>query len=1264
MGETHPAPIPWEKVYIFVSSTFNDMHADRDYLVKRVFPELQDWCERHKLRLVEIDLRWGVTEQDAAHNKNVVKVCLSRIDDCRPFFLCFLGQRRGWVPKEEDVSAATFEAFPDLRSVVGASSVTEMEVLHALISPLHHSLPRDTAKPAEYYEPAKYAFFYLRDPSYLGQLPADPPMLRETYTNEAVEDEGERAEHDRELKKWREDIASGSRPSHSYEAKWDPNAATPELTLPLQCPSTEPAHIERWQRQWQKAGMTAPGLDLEDNPVEAGKAREFNSRMSSGRLVDFECEGARLSKIIIKELQEAIAARYPAHSEVGREDELQREIDQQEQFLFTGSEGFIERDGDFAELDDYAESDSNGLFVVTAPGGMGKSTLLANWVDRYRRRIEGRTDHSIHFRFIGQSDGTTTIYSMLRLLLSEIKEVAHKLDQEIPLEPTELRNEWPALLEAIGAHGKTVIVIDALNQLESGLSDVSWLPRQLPHNIKLIVSFKRGDPAAEQLYERLSEGGQVELVEVNPFGGLDDRRRLVRAYLSQYLKELDAAHLETLINLHGAENPLYLKVVLSELRVFGAYSNLAAKIHSDFGDTPVSAFVRVLERLENDPAYSPIDPKQAVSLLFGLLAHARRGLSVDELTSLLIRALGLDDTEEGREAAGDTVNLFLRQVRSSLARREGRYDFLFESFKIAAQQCYVVKGNTETISRRSYREWHQCLASYFASLPTWQEAAPSFEAARQPARRKVAELPHHLIQAQQWHSVEETLCDLDFIEAKCAAGMAVDLVADYHLALAAMHANAGVQEGQSAESATDRQASLELLARLIQREVPILVRDPGVVPSHLHNMLFLREGGSRSAGPWLDYARTYLEKRSWLRLTNRPQLPMSDKALLHVLEHNVTIDAIAWSPKGILACAVTDGTIQLWDPESGRRLTSCADAASFLSWSPDGSRLASARTFPSWQTPSPEGVVVRLRDETGVLLRLFSGHTKEVTSFAWSADGSLLGYGSADGAVRVWNVASGDCKLLVKDLGYRPVPVFSPQGGSVAITHSWGEGIWDLATGQQRAQFVDHPGVGLLEWSTSGQLIATGGGDKAVRIWDGTTGALRAVVESPFASVEGLAWSPDSRLLAWAGARSICLWDPATKEAFSLGGQQGNIIALVWSLDSRWMASATSREVVVWDMKSRKRQCVLKAHGGHVLELAWSPDSRTLASSSGSTVCLWDPSLKASKGDPRGHRYPPQVVVWSPDSSLLASMSENEDHTVRIWNGNSGRPEAILMTSA
>ena len=76
---------------------------------------------------------------------------------------------------------------------------------------------------------------------------------------------------------------------------------------------------------------------------------------------------------------------------------------------------------------------------------------------------------------------------------------------------------------------------------------------------------------------------------MQPFEDLEDRRRLVRAYLSMYLKELDETHLEELIRIPAARNPLYLMIVLSELRVFGSFAGLGDKVRSDFGETPESA---------------------------------------------------------------------------------------------------------------------------------------------------------------------------------------------------------------------------------------------------------------------------------------------------------------------------------------------------------------------------------------------------------------------------------------------------------------------------------------------------------------------------------------------------------------------------------------------------------------------------------------------------------------------------------------------------
>jgi len=59
------------------------MHSERDYLVRFVFPELRERCARRRLHLVDVDLRWGVTEEEAERGR-VLELCLDEIERCGP----------------------------------------------------------------------------------------------------------------------------------------------------------------------------------------------------------------------------------------------------------------------------------------------------------------------------------------------------------------------------------------------------------------------------------------------------------------------------------------------------------------------------------------------------------------------------------------------------------------------------------------------------------------------------------------------------------------------------------------------------------------------------------------------------------------------------------------------------------------------------------------------------------------------------------------------------------------------------------------------------------------------------------------------------------------------------------------------------------------------------------------------------------------------------------------------------------------------------
>ena len=79
----------WKTARVFISSTFRDMHAERDHLVKVVFPRLRERLLPSRVELIDVDLRWGVTREQA-ENDRAVGLCLEQVGECELFF-AFLG---------------------------------------------------------------------------------------------------------------------------------------------------------------------------------------------------------------------------------------------------------------------------------------------------------------------------------------------------------------------------------------------------------------------------------------------------------------------------------------------------------------------------------------------------------------------------------------------------------------------------------------------------------------------------------------------------------------------------------------------------------------------------------------------------------------------------------------------------------------------------------------------------------------------------------------------------------------------------------------------------------------------------------------------------------------------------------------------------------------------------------------------------------------------------------------------------------------------
>ncbi|HTX22095.1 MAG TPA: DUF4062 domain-containing protein [Candidatus Aquilonibacter sp.] len=88
------------RIRVFVSSTFRDMAGERDALMTHAWPELRRFCRERQVELVEVDLRWGIAEEQSKR-KETLKFCLDEIHACRPFFIGLLGERYGWTPGDD-----------------------------------------------------------------------------------------------------------------------------------------------------------------------------------------------------------------------------------------------------------------------------------------------------------------------------------------------------------------------------------------------------------------------------------------------------------------------------------------------------------------------------------------------------------------------------------------------------------------------------------------------------------------------------------------------------------------------------------------------------------------------------------------------------------------------------------------------------------------------------------------------------------------------------------------------------------------------------------------------------------------------------------------------------------------------------------------------------------------------------------------------------------------------------------------------------------
>jgi WD40 repeat protein len=324
---------------------------------------------------------------------------------------------------------------------------------------------------------------------------------------------------------------------------------------------------------------------------------------------------------------------------------------------------------------------------------------------------------------------------------------------------------------------------------------------------------------------------------------------------------------------------------------------------------------------------------------------------------------------------------------------------------------------------------------------------------------------------------------------------------------------------------------------------------------------------------------------------------------------------VAWHPSGdtVLLFRSLDCESTLWDGDTGT-LVKTFRGAEFDSrcgpWSPDGRGLAftCVTTVDLWD-PEARRIRHRLEGERVAGARLDSS--------AWSPDGSMI-------------ATSGNGQLV---------------------------SIHDARTGARLAITKEASvGGGSIDWSADGGLVAFGGFDGNVQIWNVAEGRPGPTLELSETYAHFVSWNPTASILAVADESAVRLWDVANQRVLAKLDVGLEARALpAWSPNGRLLAIAAKGEPVrLLDGRTGASRDTSVDHPGQVTALAWSPDARILATGGeDGTVRLWDAESGSLLAMLEGHEGAITSLGWNRSGATLASGSA--DGTGKLW---SARPSA------
>lgn len=302
---------------------------------------------------------------------------------------------------------------------------------------------------------------------------------------------------------------------------------------------------------------------------------------------------------------------------------------------------------------------------------------------------------------------------------------------------------------------------------------------------------------------------------------------------------------------------------------------------------------------------------------------------------------------------------------------------------------------------------------------------------------------------------------------------------------------------------------------------------------------------------------------------------------------------------------------------------------------------------------------------------------RSIHSAAVSADGKLAALGRY-GNVELIDLAARKSMKMVAGIAGKPSAMTFSKDGTTLFAAAGDAGVRGVAyaiqtsDGSIKKTFSGHAdALHTLALSPDGSLLATGGYDQKIRLWNVASGAEMKVLTGHNGSINGLSFRPDGKVLASASAdRTVKLWEvpsgarldtfsQPTKEQFAVAFSQDGKTIFAGGADNRvrkWSVSAKATE------GSNNLLATKFAHEGAVLGLVLSPDGKILLSAaSDKTIKLWEAGTLAERTLLEKQSDWPNAVAWIGNDRLLAARQDGTSAVYAIAKPSAAEPVIVAV---